>query len=57
MFKDLRRSKALYESIGAARAHTQGACHFTVLTEIVRRRDGCITKTIGDAVMAVFSIW
>lgn len=54
MFTDLRRSTALYESIGDARAYALVRDHFAVLTEIVRRHDGGVVKTIGDAVMAAF---
>lgn len=55
MFTDLRRSTALYESIGDARAYALVRDHFAVLTEIVRKHDGAVVKTIGDAVMAAFT--
>jgi class 3 adenylate cyclase len=55
MFTDLRRSTALYESIGDARAYALVRDHFAVLTEIVRKHDGAVVKTIGDAVMAAFA--
>lgn len=54
MFTDLRRSTALYEAIGDARAYALVRDHFAVLTEIVRKHDGGVVKTIGDAVMAAF---
>ncbi len=54
MFTDLRRSTALYEAIGDARAYALVREHFAVLTEIVRKHDGGVVKTIGDAVMAAF---
>lgn len=55
MFTDLRRSTALYEQIGDARAYALVRDHFAVLTEIVRKHDGGVVKTIGDAVMASFT--
>lgn len=55
MFTDLRRSTALYEQIGDARAYALVRDHFAVLTDIVRRHDGGVVKTIGDAVMASFT--
>lgn len=55
MFTDLRRSTALYEQIGDARAYALVRDHFAVLTEIIRKHDGGVVKTIGDAVMAGFT--
>ncbi len=55
MFTDLRGSTALYASIGDAAAYHLVREHFAFLTRIVRLNNGAVVKTIGDAVMAVFS--
>ena len=54
MFTDLRGSTALYGKIGDAQAYHLVRDHFAFLTGIVRRHDGAIVKTIGDAIMAAF---
>jgi class 3 adenylate cyclase len=55
MFTDLKASTALYGRIGDAAAYGLVREHFAFLTAIVRRHDGAIVKTIGDAVMAAFT--
>jgi class 3 adenylate cyclase len=55
LFTDLKDSTALYEKIGDATAYALVRDHFTYLFAIIRRRDGAVIKTIGDAVMAAFS--
>jgi class 3 adenylate cyclase len=55
MFTDLRGSTALYSEIGEATAYRFVRAHFDYLAERVRRNDGAIVKTIGDAVMAAFA--
>lgn len=55
LFSDLKGSTALYERMGEAAAYALVRDHFDYLFEIVRRRRGAVVKTIGDAVMAVFS--
>lgn len=55
LFSDLKASTALYESIGDAAAYHLVREHFAFMAEIVRRHDGAIVKTIGDAVMAAFA--
>lgn len=55
LFSDLKASTALYEKIGDARAYHLVRDHFAFMAEIIRRRDGAIVKTIGDAVMAAFA--
>lgn len=55
MFTDLKNSTALYEHVGDANAYHLIRDHFAFLSSIVRNHDGCIVKTIGDAVMASFS--
>ncbi|MDX1402624.1 MAG: adenylate/guanylate cyclase domain-containing protein, partial [Kiloniellales bacterium] len=54
LFTDLKGSTALYNSLGDAEAYHTVRRHFAFLTEIVRRHEGAIVKTIGDAVMASF---
>ena len=54
MFSDLKGSTALYERVGDAGAYRLVREHFAFLAETVRRHDGAIVKTIGDAVMAAF---
>ena len=54
LFTDLKDSTQLYREIGDGPAFGQVMRHFDVLDEAVRRHDGTIVKTIGDAVMAVF---
>ncbi len=55
LFTDLRGSTALYQDLGDARAYTYVRDHFSVLGDAVQKNHGGIVKTIGDAVMAVFS--
>ncbi len=55
MFTDLKGSTALYQRIGDAGAFALVRAHFAFLADVVRRQNGAIVKTIGDAVMAVFS--
>lgn len=54
LFSDLKGSTALYERIGDATAYSLVRDHFDYLFEIVKRRNGAVVKTIGDAVMAIF---
>jgi len=55
MFTDLAGSTALYERIGDGRAYRLVRDHFAFLGATVRRHNGTLVKTIGDAVMAAFS--
>ena len=55
LFTDLRGSTAMYNGIGDAPAYVVVRDHFAILTEAIREHHGAIVKTIGDAVMAVFS--
>lgn len=54
LFSDLQGSTSLYETVGDANAYGQVRRHFEYLTEWVKKNNGSIVKTIGDAVMAVF---
>jgi class 3 adenylate cyclase len=55
MFTDLAGSTALYERIGDGPAYRLVRDHFAFLAAAVRRHNGTLIKTIGDAVMAAFS--
>ncbi len=55
LFTDIKGSTDLYNRVGDARAYGFVREHYAVLTRAVRERDGAVVKTIGDAVMAVFT--
>jgi class 3 adenylate cyclase len=55
MFTDLKGSTALYERLGDGAAYRLVREHFAFLAAAIRRHDGALVKTIGDAVMAAFS--
>jgi class 3 adenylate cyclase len=55
MFTDIKGSSELYNRAGDARAYGWVREHYAVLTGAVRRHDGAVVKTIGDAVMAAFA--
>jgi class 3 adenylate cyclase len=55
LFTDVVGSTAMYNTLGDARAFSLVRTHFDVLHEIVQRNEGAIVKTIGDAIMAVFT--
>src|SRR5207249_1066438 len=46
----------MYEALGDAAAYKRVRDHFRVMTEVIRRHQGGIVKTIGDAVMASFPV-
>lgn len=54
MFTDLRGSTALYTRIGDGAAYRLVREHYAFLADTVRRHDGGVVKTIGDAMMAAF---
>jgi adenylate cyclase len=54
-FSDLTGSTQLYSSVGDAAAFKLVQDHFDLVIKIIERHDGSLVKTIGDAVMAVFS--
>ncbi len=56
LFTDLKQSTELYERIGDALAYALVRKHFGMLTRIIRDHDGAVIKTMGDAVMAAFSV-
>jgi class 3 adenylate cyclase len=55
LFTDLKGSTAMYERLGDLNAYAQVREHFALLGATVQEHSGAIVKTIGDAVMAVFS--
>ena len=52
---ELKGSTALYERIGDPRSYALVREHFAIIGKAVRAHDGAVVKTIGDAVMAVFT--
>jgi class 3 adenylate cyclase len=55
LFTDLKGSTVMYERLGDLNAYALVRKHFALLGAIVQEHSGAIVKTIGDAVMAVFS--
>ena len=55
LFTDLKGSTALYERLGDLNAYALVREHFALLDNAAQRHGGATVKTIGDAVMAVFS--
>jgi class 3 adenylate cyclase len=56
MFTDIKGSTEMYETLGDSRAYRRVRDHFDIMTEVIRRHEGGIVKTIGDAVMASFPV-
>ncbi len=54
VFTDLKNSTQLYQDIGDAPAFGRVLTHFEILKAAVAAEHGCIVKTMGDAIMAVF---
>jgi class 3 adenylate cyclase len=54
MFTDLQGSTKLYDDLGDASAYRLVRDHFAFLSERVAAHNGCVVKTVGDAVMAAF---
>jgi class 3 adenylate cyclase len=55
LFSDLKGSTALYQELGDARAYAVVRDHFRIFEDVISAHEGVLVKTIGDAVMAVFS--
>lgn len=55
LFTDLKGSTELYDRTGDIRAYTFVREHFKVLAEAVKRHNGALVKTMGDAIMASFN--
>ena len=56
IFTDIKGSTEMYERLGDSKAFFLIKEHFKILQEVVKRNNGGIVKTIGDAIMAVFSV-
>ncbi|HNT77429.1 MAG TPA: DUF5939 domain-containing protein [Anaerolineae bacterium] len=56
VFTDIKGSTALYERLGDSDAYYLVKEHFRILTDVVRKHNGAVVKTIGDAVMATFMV-
>ena len=55
LFTDIKGSTAMYDRLGDLNAYALVREHFALLGATVQQHSGAIVKTIGDAVMAVFS--
>ncbi len=55
LFTDLRGSTKMYRAIGDAPAFGKVMNHFDVLRKEINDENGAIVKTIGDAIMGVFT--
>lgn len=55
LFSDLKDSTHLYQRTGDSPAYARVRDHFVALTSAIAQHDGSLVKTMGDAVMAVFS--
>ena len=55
VFTDLKNSTGLYGDIGDAPAFGRVLSHFDILRRAVAAEGGAVVKTMGDAVMAVFT--
>ena len=55
LFTDLKSSTAMYDRLGDLNAYALVREHFALLGATVQEHSGAVVKTIGDAVMAVFS--
>jgi len=56
LFTDLAGSTALYARRGDSRAYNLVRQHFDLLFHVVDAHNGVVVKTIGDAVMAAFTV-
>ncbi|MBL8992297.1 MAG: adenylate/guanylate cyclase domain-containing protein, partial [Spirochaetia bacterium] len=56
LFTDLKGSTEMYDRAGDFHAYRVVQEHFEILTQVVRRRHGAMIKTMGDAIMAAFSV-
>jgi class 3 adenylate cyclase len=56
MFTDLRGSTAMYQNVGDAAAYSMVRDHFVFMMKAISDNHGTVIKTMGDAVMASFSL-
>ncbi len=55
LFSDIKNSTPMYEQFGDSSAYAVVRDHFTTLFTAIEQHEGSVVKTVGDAVMAVFS--
>lgn len=55
LFTDLKGSTELYEKVGDLKAFHLVRLHFETLERVVSKYSGAVIKTIGDAIMAIFT--
>lgn len=55
LFTDLAGSTALYEAVGDAQACAVVLDHFEVIRAVVESSGGTVLKTVGDAVLALYT--
>ncbi|GAB4214721.1 MAG: hypothetical protein OHK0022_53640 [Roseiflexaceae bacterium] len=55
LFSDLLGSTMIYDTVGDALAYARVRDHFDAMRAAIERHNGALVKTIGDAVMAVFT--
>lgn len=56
LFTDIKESTNLYEKVGDLNAFRLVKKHFAAVESIVTKYNGVVVKTIGDAVMASFTV-
>ena len=56
VFTDIQGSTELYERAGDVQAYLLVREHFKILTTAVREHNGAVVKTIGDEIMATFTL-
>lgn len=54
LFTDIVGSTKFYEAVGDAKAFADVRAHFQEMFQEIKKADGVVVKTIGDAVMASF---
>ncbi len=55
VFTDLKNSTRMYKDVGDASAFGRVLTHFEILKACVADEGGCLVKTMGDAILAVFT--
>lgn len=54
LFTDIVGSTRYYQEVGDGRAFREVKSHFNEVFAVVEKHGGCVVKTIGDSIMAVF---
>jgi class 3 adenylate cyclase len=55
VFTDLKGSTDMYSRVGDTSAYDAVRDHFSILFDVVRKHNGAVVKTMGDAIMATFN--